>query len=671
MTLKRHRIEKWKNWKKRERKAVVEDQKLENLLTLALETDEEEREKSVYLRDAYDRLNERWEIIVKYNGNIGFLEGEGILVTELYGGFAILNTPAGLIRAIANLPQIEYVEVPKRLYFGVNQGKTASCIPNVRVTGGIGQRISLPENVGDGLKNGRSEGEVIRRSRDISGEDLTGRGVYVGIVDSGIDLAHPDFRNADGTTRVKWLWDQTATEMVVPERKRNQGENGQGEKDGGEKDGEEIAQIGNIPLGYHVGLEYSEEEINRLLAEYDQTPPSRRRPLPGADNERHGIGVAGIAAGNGRDSEGRFTGVAPESRLIVVKLGLPDPNGFPRTAELMQGLNYVIEKAAADRIPVAINVSVGNTYGAHDGSTLLERYMDQAIGVGRTQIIVGSGNEGDTGGHASGRLENPVRGRDEVIDIELAVGPLQAGLNIQLWKNYADAFEISLVLPSGRGIGPFTEQQTVSRYDIDTAFLLVLYGEPSPYRTAQEIYLDFLPTGDYLESGIYRIRLRPVRIVDGVYHLWLPGANARTDTTRFLQPTPEVTLTIPSTSERGITVSAYDSNRETYGTFSGRGFTRVGRTKPDLAAPGVDVVSAAPGGGYGEYTGTSFAAPFVTGSAALLMEWGIVRGNDPFLYGEKIKAYLIRGARELPAIAEYPDPQVGWGTLCLRESIPK
>ncbi|MBQ1207132.1 MAG: S8 family peptidase, partial [Lachnospiraceae bacterium] len=421
----------------------------------------------------------------------------------------------------------------------------------------------------------------------------------------------------------------------------------------------------------HVGLEYSEEEINRLLAEYDQTPPSRRRSLPGADNERHGTGVAGIAAGNGRDSEGRFTGVAPESRLIVVKLGLPDPNGFPRTAELMQGLNYVIGKAAADRIPVAINVSVGNTYGAHDGSTLLERYMDQAIGVGRTQIIVGSGNEGDTGGHASGRLENPVRGRDEVIDIELAVGPLQAGLNIQLWKNYADAFEISLVLPSERVIGPFTEQQTVSRYDIDTAFLLVLYGEPSPYRTAQEIYLDFLPTGDYLESGIYRIRLRPVRIVDGVYHLWLPGANARTDTTRFLQPTPEVTLTIPSTSERGITVSAYDSNRETYGTFSGRGFTRVGRIKPDLAAPGVDVVSAAPGGGYGEYTGTSFAAPFVTGSAALLMEWGIVRGNDPFLYGEKIKAYLIRGARELPAIAEYPDPQVGWGTLCLRESIPK
>ena len=117
-------------------------------------------------------------------------------------------------------------------------------------------------------------------------------------------------------------------------------------------------QLGKIPAGYHMGLEYSEDEINQLLTEYNQTPPPRRRPLPGADNERHGTGVAGIAAGNGRDSEGRFTGIAPECQLIVVKLGIPEPNGFPRTSELMQGLNYVIGKAAAERTPVVINVSV-------------------------------------------------------------------------------------------------------------------------------------------------------------------------------------------------------------------------------------------------------------------------------------------------------------------------
>ena len=398
---------------------------------------------------------------------------------------------------------------------------------------------------------------------------------------------------------------------------------------------------------------------------------ANRPILPGADNERHGTGVAGIVAGNGRDSDGRFTGVAPESQLIVVKLGFPVPDSFPRTSELMQALNYVIGKAAAERTPVAINVSVGNTYGAHDGSTLLERYLDGAIGVGRTQIIIGSGNEGDAGGHASGKLDDPVRGREnQTAEIELAVGPYEAGLNIQLWKNYADQFEISLVTPSGQVVGPLSESQPVSRFSIGGSELLVLYGEPSPYRTAQEIYFDFIPERDYLESGIYRIRLRPQQIVDGVYHLWLPGSSARNDTTRFLQPTQETTLTIPSTASASISVGAYDSAREIYAPFSGRGFTRINQIKPDLAAPGVNIVSAAPGGGYAEYTGTSFAAPFVTGSAALLMEWGIVRGNDPYLYGEKIKAYLIRGANELAGFVNYPNPQLGWGTLCLRESIP-
>ena len=595
----------------------MEDQKLENLLNLALDANEEERGKSLNLGSAYDRLTSRWEIIVKYNGDISFLEEKGVTVTILYGGYAILNTLAGYIESIAALPQIEYLEIPKRLYFGVNQGKTASCIPAVRVAGVDGQ---LPDRAG-------------------LSQALTGSGVYIGIVDSGIDLSHPDFRNMDGSTRVKWLWDQTAQ--------------------------------GKAPEGYRIGVEYSEAEINRLLAEYDQNKLPDRNPLPGVDNERHGTGVAGIAAGNGRDSNGRFTGVAPLSQLIVVKLGLPQPDSFPRTSELMQALDYVIGKAAAERTPAAINVSVGNTYGPHDGSSLLERYLDGAIGVGRTQIIIGSGNEGDADGHASGRLENPVRGGEEqTVEIELAVGNYEAGLNIQLWKSYADQFEVSLITPSGQTVGPFSETAPVSRHRIEGADLLVLYGEPSPYRAAQEIYLDFIPTGDYLESGIYRLRLRPIRIVDGVYHLWLPGRNARNNATRFLRPTPETTLTIPSTAQAAVSVGAYDPQRDTYAAFSGRGFTRIGQIKPDLTAPGVTIVSAAPGGGYAEYTGTSFAAPFVTGSAALLMEWGIVRGNDPNLYGEKIKAYLIRGGGHLKGFEEYPNQQLGWGTLCLRESIP-
>ncbi len=592
----------------------MEDQKLENLFNLALDATEEEREKSLNLGTGFDRLNNRWEVIVKYNGDLSFPAESGVRAVKLYGGYAILDTPAGYLEALAALPEIEYMEIPKRLFFNVNQGKTASCISALQSrTGTVSPGTGIPEG-------------------------LTGRGVWIGVIDSGIDLLHPDFRNEDGTTRVRWLWDQTAVGEGAP------------------------------PAGYNTGIEYSAEQINRLL----EADPAVRGEMPGADNERHGTGVAGIAAGNGRAGGGRFTGAAPLSELIVVKLGLPSPDSFPRTSELMQALNYVIEKAAAERKPVAINVSVGNSFGPHDGSSLLETFLDGAIGVGRTQIIIGSGNEGDAGGHTSGRLQNPVRGSgDQTVEIEFAVGAYEAELNLQLWKNYADRFEVTLITPSGRQAGPFSEAQPISRYRIPGAELLVLYGEPSPYRTAQEIYLDFIPEGDYLESGIYRLRLRPVRIVDGVYHLWLPGRNARNGATRFLEPVPEVTLTIPSAAGAAIGVGAYDSERETYAAFSGRGFTRTGQVKPDLAAPGVSVVSAAPGGGYAEYTGTSFAAPFVTGSAALLMEWGIVRGNDPYLYGEKIKAYLIRGARNLEGFSEYPNPQLGWGTLCARESLPE
>ena len=541
----------------------------------------------------------RSEVIVKYNGDLSNLEAEGVSVVTLYGGYAILEAPVEMLREIAALPQIEYLEVPKRLYFSVNQGKAASCITSLQ------RGTAAP---------------------------LTGSGIFVGIIDSGIDLSHPDFRNTDGTTRVRWLWDQTATG-------------------------------GTPPAGYNIGVEYGRNEIDRLLSE-------DVRPLPGEDNERHGTPVAGVAAGNGRGSDGRFAGIATESELIVVKLGLPNPDSFPRTSELMQAMNYVVLKAAAEGVPIAVNVSIGNNDGSHDGSAITERFFDAVSTVGRTVIVVGSGNEGDTSGHASGILENPIRGSDrQTKEVELAVGTFQQALSFSLWKNYGDRFEVSLILPSGQLIGPFSESTPVNQYKIDGAILRVLYGQPSPYRVAQEIYLEMIPTANYLVSGVYRIRLRPEKIIDGRYDLWFPGQAGRSATTRFLQPDPEVTLTIPSTAANVITVSAYDSQNETYASFSGRGFTRTEMIKPDLSAPGVKIISAQPGGGYAEFTGTSFAAPFVTGSAALLMEWGIIRRNDPFLYGEKLKAYLIRGARQLPITEDYPDPRLGWGVLCTSGSL--
>ena len=185
--------------------------------------------------------------------------------------------------------------------------------------------------------------------------------------------------------------------------------------------------------------------------------------------------------------------------------------------------------------------------------------------------------------------------------------------------------------------------------------------------------MDFLPEDTYLDSGLWNIRLTPRRIVEGKYDLWLPGASVLNRGTQFLRQNPQVALTIPSTASRAITVGAYDARRQVYADFSGRGFLRnLDLVKPDLVAPGVNIRVLRPGGGYERQSGTSFAAPFVTGGAALLMEWGMVRGNDPYLYGEKVKVYLRRGARPLGAGSRtIPNERSGYGTLCVARSIPE
>lgn len=153
--------------------------------------------------------------------------------------------------------------------------------------------------------------------------------------------------------------------------------------------------------------------------------------------------------------------------------------------------------------------------------------------------------------------------------------------------------------------------------------------------------------------------------------MWLPAEGSLNIGTRFYEPVPDTTLTLPSSARKLISVGAYNSRLMAYAPFSGRGYTRCDNfVKPDLAAPGVDIMTAAPGGGYRPMTGTSFAVPFVTGAAAMLMQWGVVDGNDPYLYGEKVKAYLRRGARSLPGFSEYPNEQVGYGALCVRDSLP-
>ena len=577
-------------------------QKLENLLNLALDATEEEREKSLNLDVGYNPIEKEWDLIVKYSGNLEEVRMLASQVVELQNEYAVITIRESRIERLVQIPEVEYVEKPKRLFFQVANGRRVSCIDEVQ-----GSRLSL-----------------------------TGQGILVAVIDSGIDYANVDFRNADGTTRIRVLWDQS----ILP--------------------GE-----GRIPPeGYAFGAEYTEGQINEALMQ--SSPQMQRELVPSVDYSGHGTAVTGIAAGNGRGSNGRYAGVAMQSQLIVVKLGNPRQEGFPRTIELMEGLDYVVRKALEFRMPVAVNISFGNTYGSHDGTSLLERFIDDLSNRWKSCICIGTGNEASSAGHTAGTLSI---GKEEII--QLAIQNLQTAISVQIWKEYTDEIEISLVTPAGVRIGPLQEILGPQRFTVGQTEILLYYGKPSPFSTSQEIYIDMLPREVYLTEGIWQIILTPRKIVTGVYELWLPSENVLNRGTGFLYPTDNTTLTIPSTADRVISVGAYDALTFAYADFSGRGFTRMlNLVKPDIVAPGVNVTTAVVGGGYAEFSGTSFATPFVTGSTALLMEWGIIQGNDPYLYGEKVKAYLRRGARPLPGFTEYPNPQVGYGALCVSESLP-
>ena len=659
------------------------NQKLEDILQLALQTPEQTRALTEELNVGFDTQARTWELIVKYHGSLETLKALGIEVEYLIAGYAVLTVPEQFVDRMVELEEIEYVEMPKRYFYDIEMPTDNSCIAQV----------------------------TLRHP------NLSGAGVLVAVLDSGIDYKLPEFRKSDGSTRIRFLWDQT----LQPEAPAGAGT---GREAGGsaatDMGGAENAAMDGTqdsapnaarparrpPAGYRLGVEFDSAQINQALA----APAGQRQYelLPSIDSSGHGTAVAGIAAGclpaygsvgsrpgisgNGlAENPGipgsQYRGAAPAASLLAVKLGLPGEEGFPRTTEIMRGVTYALQKAMELEMPLVINLSFGNTYGSHDGGSLLERFLDNAAEIGRSVICVGSGNEGNSAGHVAGNLFGEGNraasgstagafrgggtsgafggsgafgamaspgmtgpgGTARPAEIQLAVAEYERSLSIQLWKNYSDVYRIYLRSPGGQE-APLPEPVEDGKYtlQLEQTQILVYLGKPLPYAAAQEIYLELIVPAataapgpgmadaaaggrQYINSGVWTIRIEPVQTVTGQYYLYLPSYAARSSRTGFYQPTPQVTLTIPSTAAKVITVGAYDSTYDSYADFSGRGYVDAERTigvisaglvKPDLAAPGVGILAPDLYGGYSPFTGTSFATPIVSGAAALLMEWG-------------------------------------------------
>lgn len=538
---------------------------------------------------------DNWEVIVKYSGDVRKIETDlGAEIDDLGEGYAIIRLRGNQISMLDNYKEILYIELPKTLTLMLNQSLRTSCVSAVQ---------------------------------SADGYNLTGEGMLIGIVDSGIDYTHPDFRNADGTSRVVYLWDQTAN--------------------------------GSPPYGFRHGAEYDSRQINTAL-----TSPRPYEIVPSDDSLGHGTAVAGIAAGNGRSSGGREKGAAPEASLIIVKLGYRGFESFARTTEIMRALKYLTEKAEELGMPVAINISYGTNDGSHDGSSLFETYINAFAQKWKSVIVVAMGNEGAASHHFSGEIAEA-----QTVDVKFSITQSLDFFYLTLWKHFSDRFTFELIMPGGETTGVINPSRKFTEMTINGAALRVYYGQPTHYNEDQEIYIRAERRTASIPHGSWRLLVSGEEVVDGRFDIWLPTTEEVGNGTVFSEPSPDTTLTLPSTAKNVISVGGYNGAIDAAIRFSGRGFTRNNvYAKPDLVAPAVGIISARAGGGYDSFTGTSMAAPFVTGAAALMMQWGIVLGNDPSLYGQRVKAFLKKGAKKKSTL-NYPNSYWGFGTLCLKDSM--
>lgn len=461
-----------------------------------------------------------------------------------------------------------------------------------------------------------------------------GRGVIIGLVDTGIDYTNPLFTTSAGTSRILGIWDQTIYGTGLPSK--------------------------NPLESITYGTVYSKPEIDRALQSSEP-----RSIVPTTDDTGHGTLMAAIAGGNQDETRG-FSGAAPECYLGVVKLKqakryLRNYYFVPETADafqeddIMLGIKYLLTLAKQASLPMVILLGLGTTMGSHDGTSPLASYLSY-IGTSPGIItVIAGGNETGFGHHYLGLIA----GGAEYEDVELRVGPGETGFTIELWAREPELYSVGFLSPTGERIDRIPN---VGREEKKLTFLLeptVIYLN---YRVAES------GTGSQLimmrfqapAPGIWKIRVYNSLFINGEYHMWLPIRGFISDETYFLRPSPDTTVTEPGNAALPITIGAYNHRNNSIYLHSSRGYTRLGIVKPDMAAPGVDL--SAPG--LAASSGTSIAASLTAGAAANLLSWAITDRNSLFMNNSVAKSILVRGARRNMNFS-YPNREWGYGTLDL------
>ena len=463
---------------------------------------------------------------------------------------------------------------------------------------------------------------------------LRGKGTAVAVIDSGIDYQNAVFRNAGGS-RIAYLWDQSL------------------------EDGTDIAGT-EVPYGRL----FRKNDIDQALAFEDPFSV-----VPSRDTNGHGTALAGIAAGNMVPGE-NFTGAAPEATLIIIKvkpakqylrnfyLYPPDAEVFQEN-DVMMAIAYAISWAKKLEMPLSICLGIGSSQGAHLGTNALSQYVDYVANFSQVSVSVAAGNEGNTRNHSTGIFS---QGREQVVT-ELRVAEREQGFTMEFWGEPPEIYGLSIQSPTGEilevssSIGSRTQELSFVFVETKVYVNYILIERQTGYSL---VYIRFF----HPASGIWKIFTQARNRQNVQFHMWLPVEGLISQDTYFLEPSPYTTVTAPGDARNSITATAYQHRDGSIYIAAGRGYTPDGMITPHLAAPGVNVKVPLIRGGFGTRSGTSISAAQMSGIAALLFEWAIIRDNQPFFTGSSVKYYLQRGARREENM-QYPNPEWGYGKVDL------
>lgn len=464
-------------------------------------------------------------------------------------------------------------------------------------------------------------------------DGYTGKDVLIGFIDTGIDYRNKAFLKEDGTSRILSIWDQS------------------------------IENENNTRFLY--GTEYNNETINKAL--------KSENPLaivPSMDVIGHGTMLAGVSGGS-KDAEYDFSGVADNVTFAVVKLkpakeyiksffSIPPGSICFQENDIISGVIYLHELALSVNKPLVICLGVGTSQSDHTGNRFLSRLLATVSEIKGRAVVVSAGNEGNRGSHYYGNIKPPASFDDVVLNI----AENTYGFTMQFWGTAPNWFWIDVYTPDGgfiTRIPPTTNNSIL--YSLENMTIIADSQIKEPYSTEQFIVLRFNnPIPGQWHFYVYGIKGDlPMR-----FHFWLPIHNFITTGTAFVEPNNNTTIVAPGNNVSLICATAYNPANNTLYYYASKGNTITNMPKPDITAPGVNVLSPYLNNQFIRVTGTSVSSAYIAGVLALLLEWGITNGNFPQMSNALLKKIITQSATRRPN-ESYPNPDWGYGVVDINQ----